>query len=34
MKSKTDELHGLLEEYLIEVNADTDKKRRKEGKQR
>ncbi len=33
MESKTDELHGLLTEYLTEVNADTDKKR-KEGKQR
>ena len=33
MKPKTEELHGLLQEYLTEVNADT-RARRKEGKQR
>ena len=33
MKSKTNELHGLLKEYLTEVNADTGE-RRKEGRQR
>jgi arylsulfatase A-like enzyme len=33
MKSKTDELHGLLKDYLTGVNADT-RASRKEGKQR
>ncbi len=33
MKSKTDELHGLLLKYLKEVNADTGPRRQK-GKQR
>ena len=33
MKSKTDELHGLLLKYLNEVNADTGPRRQK-GKQR
>ena len=34
MYSKTDELHGLLKEYLTELNADIGKKSRKDVKQR
>lgn len=34
MYSKTDELHGLLEDHLTELNADIGKKSRKDVKQR
>ena len=33
-QSKTDEPHGLLQDYLTEVNADIGKKRHKDVKQR